>query len=181
MLDIILYVLLALAAAIAVFVAVASRRPDSFAIARTRRIAARPEALWPLIADLRRMNTWNPYALRATGGDASYSEPSGGKGAWHAFADKKSGTGRIEIVDLAEPRKVELRLVMTKPMTVDNRVTFTLEPQATGTDVTWAMHGPQTLFGKCFGMLVDCERMMTRDFDEGLVNLQAIAERKAAA
>jgi uncharacterized protein YndB with AHSA1/START domain len=179
MLEILGFGSLAVLVAIGAVLAIAARRPDTFQIARTARIAASPERLFPLIDDLRRMNTWNPYALRETGGISSYEGPASGKGAAFAFAGSKSGSGRIEIVDSTFPREVVLRLSMVKPFKADNTVTFTLEPHGPATDVTWAFSGRQPLLGKVMGLVIDCDRMMGRDFEEGLANLKAIAERAA--
>ena len=59
---------LALLAAISVILFVASRRPDNSRFARSIRIRATPERLFPLINDLRAMNRWNPYANRDPAG-----------------------------------------------------------------------------------------------------------------
>jgi hypothetical protein len=125
------------------------------------------------------MNTWNPYALRDTGGTSSYEGPASGKGAAFEFAGSKSGSGRIEIVGSTFPSEVVLQLSMVKPFKSDNTVRFTLEPRGPATDVTWAFSGRQRLLGKVMGLVIDCDRMMGRDFEEGLANLKAIAEREA--
>jgi hypothetical protein len=122
------------------------------------------------------MNRWNPFALRETGGTATYSGPAAGKGARFEFAGSKSGTGNIEIVDARAPSQVTMRLHMTKPMNADNTVEFTLVPQATATDVTWAMSGRQPLLAKAMTLFVDCDRMVGKVFEEGLANLKRLAE-----
>ena len=173
---ILLYVLITLVLAVAVILLVASRRPDHFETSRSLRIAAPPEKLFGLIENLREMNRWNPYALRETGGKADYSGPASGKGARFDFAGGKSGAGYIEILDTAAPSRVTMRLMMLKPMKADNKVEFIIRDAIGGSDVTWAMSGAQPLFGKVFGLFVDCDKMVGKDFDEGLANLTAIAE-----
>jgi hypothetical protein len=173
--SVLIILLVAAVAAIAITLIIASRRPDEFSAARSMTIAAPPARLHGLINDLRQMNTWNPYALRDCGGVADYSGPDSGPGATFHFAGK-GGTGTVSIVD-SSPSVVGMRLKMTKPIAGDNRVEFRLKPVGTATEVTWAMHGMQSLPGKIFSLFVDCERMMARDFDEGLTNLKAIAER----
>ena len=176
MLEIIGYIALFLAILVGVIVVAASRRPDNFRFARTARIAASPERLFPLIADLRQMNTWNPYALRDTSGTGSYSGPVSGKGARHDFAGPKSGTGHIEIMEANPNANVAMRLFMTKPMNADNRVDFTLKPEGHLTEVTWAMTGQQPLMAKIMTLFIDCDKMVGKDFDEGLANLKAKVE-----
>ncbi len=170
------YIALGLAFLVGAILLVASRRPDTFHAARTKRIAAPPERLFPLIDDLRQMNTWNPYALRETSGTSHYRGPDRGVGATFEFAGKKSGTGDIAITESVPDSKVVLRLRMFKPFKADNRVEFTLVPVRAETDVTWSMSGRQPLIAKCMAMIIDCDKMIGRDFEEGLANLKAKAE-----
>lgn len=172
--DVLIYLLMAAAGFIAATLFFATRRPDEFYAARSLKIAAPAARLHSLINDLKKMNTWNPYALRDCGGKADYSGPEAGPGAQFHFAGK-SGTGSITVTD-STPSVVGMRLHMTKPFAGDNRVEFTLKPAGDGTEVTWAMKGAASLPGKIFSLFIDCEKMMARDFDEGLANLKAIAE-----
>jgi len=177
MLEILGYIAIGLVAVVAGIFAVAARKPDDFGFARTARIAAPPSQLFGLINDLKQMNTWNPYALRETAGSSSYSGSASGVGAWHDFAGAKSGTGHIEILESTPNARVLLRLFMSKPFQADNRVEFTLVPEGPATAVTWAMSGKQPILAKVMTLFVDCEKMVGKDFDEGLANLKAKAER----
>jgi len=177
MLEIVGFIVLSLLLLIGAILALAARRPDTFRTARTALIGSSPERLFPLINDLRQMNTWNPYALRDAAGTTTYRGPASGKGAGFAFAGAKSGTGSIEIVESSAPRSVVMRLLMVKPFKVDNTVDFTLQPEGSATAVTWAMSGRQSLMAKAMTLFIDCEKMMGRDFEQGLANLKAIAER----
>ena len=167
---------LVLVLAIAAVLACASTRPDGFRVARTARIAASPERLFPMINDLRQMNTWNPFALRDPTGSGTYRGAASGKGAVFEFASRKSGTGSIEITDTAAPAKVVMRLMMAKPFKADNTVEFTLRPEGTATEVTWAMSGRQPLLAKAMTLFIDCDRMVGKDFEAGLALLKTKAE-----
>ena len=177
MLTILGFIAIGLFAGIGVILAIAATRSDTFQTARTARIGAPPERLFPLINDLRQMNTWNPFALRETSGTTQYKGAASGKGAMFEFAGPKSGSGSIEIVDSSAPSNVVMRLVMAKPFKADNRVQFTLHPQGSATDVTWAMSGRQPLLAKVMTLFVNCDKMVGREFEEGLANLKTIAER----
>ena len=179
MLEIIFGVIAALVVIVGVILLMASRKPDSFAYARTRRIAASPEALFAMINDLRQMNRWNPYALREKGGKAEYSGAPSGPGQRFDFAGSKSGTGFVEILESTPASSVVMRLAMVKPFKFDNRVDFTIRPMDSGTDVTWAMSGKQPLLGKAMLLFIDCDKMMGRDFEEGLSNMKKLAEAPA--
>lgn len=172
--------LVALAAALAVvFVLVrAARAPDTFTWARSTVVNARPEHVFPLIADPVTFNTWNPFnedpSIKGT-----YSGPARGPGARYTFESKRAGTGYTEIVEEASPRRLAVRLVMTRPMACDNQVTFLVDPVPEGSRVTWSMSGPNTFFSKVIGQVIDCERMCASQFDKGLASLKRIAESHA--
>lgn len=176
MLDTLLMAALLLVTAIGLVLIIALRRPDHFRTARTLAIRATPERLHGLIGDLHEMNTWNPYALRESGGTSRYSGPQSGPGARFEFDGPKSGTGSVSVLE-SRPEQIVMRLHMTKPLAVDNRVEFTLEPRGAETLVTWAMSGRQPLLMRAVNVVYDCTAMLHRDFDEGLANLKAIAER----
>ena len=130
MFDILLYALIALVAIVVTLFAYASTRPDTFAINRSANIAAPAERIFPLIANLRSMNAWSPFADPDPNIKIAYSGPESGTGAAHTWAgNSKVGEGRIEITDAQAPNKVALRLQMVKPLQADNQVEFTLQPQ----------------------------------------------------
>jgi len=178
MLDIFIYVAIALAVVIAALLVYAATKPDNFRFQRTKEINAPAERIFPLIANLKSMNTWSPFAEADPAIKISYSGPESGKGAAHTWSgNSKVGEGRIEITETAPPARVALRLVMVKPMMADNAVEFTLAPNGRGTNVTWAMSGKQPLLGKLMSLFIDCDRMVGSQFEKGLGSLKAIAEQ----
>ena len=177
MLDFLFYLIVGLIVVVGAILALASTRPDGFAVSRTARIAAPADRLFAMINELKVMNTWNPYALRDKGGTITYRGPASGKGARFDFAGGKSGTGSIEILDATPPSRVTMRLEMVKPFKADNTIVFTLAPQGPATDVSWAMSGQQPLLAKAMTLFIDCDKMVGRDFETGLAALKAIADK----
>jgi hypothetical protein len=70
---------------------------------------------------------------------------------------------------------------MVRPMEAHNTVEFTLAANGGGTDVTWAMHGPQPLLAKVIGVFIDCDAMVGGEFEKGLAKLKALVEKQATA
>jgi uncharacterized protein YndB with AHSA1/START domain len=173
--GIIVVVLIVVAAAV---VAYASTRPDSFRVQRSATIKAPPEKIFSLINDYRNWPQWSPYENRDPEMKRTYSGAAAGKGAKYAWEGNKNvGTGEMEIVDTAPPRKVLIKLDFMKPFEAHNVAEFTLEPQGETTNVTWAMHGPVPLFGKVMHMVMDMDKMIGTDFAAGLANMKAAAEK----
>lgn len=98
-------------------------------------------------------------------------------GASYAFQSSKSGTGSLEIIDTSPLRKVAMKLIMIKPFAAENLVEFTLEPQGDTTYATWAMTGSTPLLGKVVHLFIDMDKMVGTDFETGLADLKALAEK----
>ena len=54
---------------------------------------------------------------------------------------------------------------------------FTLAPKGDSTNVTWAMQGPAPFISKVMQVFIDMDDMVGKDFEAGLVNLKAAAEK----
>jgi len=159
-------------------VAYASLRPDNFRVSRSASIAAPPEAVFALIADLRKFNTWNPYARKDPAMRGVHAGPDSGPGASYAWESDKVGVGKMTITDVAAPGRVSMRLDFERPFKATNGATFSIRPRDGGSDVTWTMEGAMPLVSKVIDVVIGLDRMLGRDFEEGLANLKAIAERK---
>lgn len=158
--------------------AYATTRPDTFRVERRTSVQAAPEQLYPLINDMQQFNTWNPFNRKDPAIQGSYSGPAAGPGATYAFAGNKDvGKGSLRIVQSQPPRQVTMELHMIEPFEGRNTVEFSLVPRGAGTEVTWAMHGPAPFLNKLIGVFLDMDRMIGRDFEDGLAALKARAEK----
>jgi len=178
MIEIPFYVAIAVALLVAALLVYAASKPDTFRVQRTTGIDAPAERIFPLIANLKTMNTWNPFVDPDPAIKIAYSGPDSGRGAAHTWSgNSKVGEGRIEITDAAPSSRVAMRLDMHKPMKAHNAVEFTLQPNGNTTMVTWAMSGRQPFLAKLMTVFIDCDKMVGSQFEKGLGKLKAIAER----
>lgn len=165
-------------AVVALLLAYAATRPDTFRVERSITMAVPAEKLFPLINDLRAFNTWNPYARKDPAMKSGYSGPAAGPGAVLDFqGNREVGKGRISIIGATEPSRVTMQLDMWEPFEGHNEVNFSLEPDVAGTRVTWSMHGPSAFITKLMGIFFNMDRMIGQDFEAGLANLQQLAEK----
>jgi carbon monoxide dehydrogenase subunit G len=154
------------------------KRPDRFRIARTQGINAPPEKIFPYINDLRALNTWLPFLKPDPDIRLTYSGPSSGRGALNEFdGNRQVGAGRVEITESIPHSKVVMRLQMSRPMACDNTVEFTLRPNGDNTDITWAMEGKSSFMSKLVGILINTDKMVGAQFEKGLADLKALAEK----
>ncbi len=144
MIDVLISVAVALVVVAAALLAYAATKPGTFRVQRSTGINAPAERIFPLIANLKSMNRWNPFVEPDPAIKIAYSGPESGKGATHSWSgNSKVGEGRIEVTDAAPCSRVAMRLDMLKPMKARNAVEFTLAPNGKTTTVTWAMSGRQ--------------------------------------
>lgn len=178
MIETILLIAAVIAGLALAIVAYAATKPDIFTVKRSQRIAAPAGVIYPMIANLKSMNTWNPFVQPDPAIQISYAGPESGAGARHTWKGNRNvGEGQIEIVDAQPSSRVAMKLDMLKPMEAHNDVEFTLEPDEHGTLVTWSMTGRQPLIGKLMTIFIDCDKMVGAQFEKGLLGLKAFAEK----
>lgn len=159
----------------------AAARPDTFRVERSTDIKAPPEKILVLIEDFHRWGQWSPYEKLDPSMKRDYSGAATGKGAIYSWAsDGKAGAGRMEITDIS-PSRILIQLDFSKPFESHNLAEFTLTPRGDATNpdtkVTWAMYGPNLFIGKVMSLFFDTDKMVGGDFETGLANLKAEAEK----
>ena len=106
---------------------------------------------------------------------------SGAGAVYEWQGNNKVGAGRMEIVDSFDPSKVLIKLDFLKPFKAHNMVDFTLEPEGKSTDVHWEMNGASPFMAKLMGIFMSMDKMVGRDFEQGLASMKAVAEGSAPA
>jgi hypothetical protein len=150
-------------------------QPDWFVVTRSAIIDAPPHKVFAQINDLRNWESWSPWAKLDPQAQTRYTGPSEGPGAAFEWSgNKKVGAGRLTIVNCQADQGVDMKLEMQKPFAASNDVSFTLTPEGDSTKVTWSMSGRNTLLSKAINLIVNRDRMVGGQFEQGLANLNAI-------
>ncbi|MPZ32786.1 MAG: polyketide cyclase [Rhodospirillales bacterium] len=164
--------------AIAGILLYAATKPDSFRVQRVVLIDAPPDKVYPLINDIKAWAVWSPYEKKDPAMKRSFGAVTAGKGATYAWeGDKNVGQGSIEMIE-SGPRKIVIKLDFLKPFEAHNMGEFLLEPKGDSTSVTWAVYGPSPYMSKVIGTFMNIDDMIGRDFEKGLADLKAAAEKK---
>ena len=175
MLKIIVIVLVVLVAGILIY---AATKPDTFTVQRSASIKAPPEKIFPLINDYRNWASWSPYETKDPAMKRTFGATTVGKGATYAWdGNKEVGQGSMEIQESVPPSRIAIKLDFLKPFEAHNMVDFTLEPQGEATRVSWSMRGPAPFISKVMHVFINMDNMVGRDFEAGLANLKAVAEK----
>jgi uncharacterized protein YndB with AHSA1/START domain len=175
MLKIIALVIVVAIAGVLIF---AATKPDIFRVERAASIKAPPEKVFALINDFKNWTSWSPWEKKDPLMKRTYVNATAGKGAMYAWdGNKDVGQGSMEITESVPSSKIALKLDFVKPFEGHNTVEFTLEPKGDTTNVTWAMQGPTPFFGKIMHVFINMDSMVGKDFEAGLANLKAAAEK----
>lgn len=173
-----------LIAAFVLFIAlivVANLRPSSFLITRSTEITAPAAVIFIHVNELRRWDGWSPWARLDPGMKQTFDGPASGLGASYAWdGNKKVGAGRMTITESHAPDLLRLRLEFLRPFTTTNTTEFTFRPSGNQTRVTWSMSGRSNFMSKLFGLFVNLDKLVGRDFEKGLTQLKSVAEASAA-
>jgi hypothetical protein len=175
MLKTIAVIVVVLLAAVLIF---AATKPDTFRVQRATTIKAPPDKIFPYLNDFRSSGTWSPYEKKDPNMKRTYKGAESGKGAIYEFAgDGNVGTGRLEITDCSAPSNITMKLDFVKPFETHNIVEFTMGPKGDTTEITWSMNGLTPYIAKIMHVFFNMDRMVGADFETGLANLKAIAEK----
>lgn len=175
MLKTIVIIVVILVAAILIY---AATKPDTFRIQRSANVAAPPDKVFPLINDFYNWQAWSPWEKKDPAMKKTHSGAPQGKGAMLEWdGNKDVGTGRMEALESIPSSKILIKLDFLKPFEAHNQAEFTLVPSAGTTQVTWAMYGPQPYMMKVMGLFCSMDKMVGKDFEDGLANLKALAEK----
>jgi hypothetical protein len=153
-------------------------QPDTFRVSRATTINAPADKIFGIVTDLRRGVEWSPYEKKDPNMKKSFNGPATGPGSQMAWdGNKDIGAGTLTIANATAPSKVVLNLDMTRPMEGHNIIEYDLTPESGGTRMTWSMHGPMNPIGKVMCLFLNMDKMVGKDFEDGLRNLKALAER----
>ena len=171
-------ILLVVVVLIGALLAYAATRPDTFRVERAAVIKAPPAKVFALIDDFHQWAGWSPWEKLDPSMKRSHSGAASGKGAVYAWEGNGDvGAGRMEILETTAPSRVLIRLDFIKPFEARNTAEYTLRPEGEATRVTWAMYGPAPFVSKLMQVFVSMDKMIGTDFEQGLANLKALAER----
>ena len=178
-----LVALLVIVLAVAGLLAYAGTRPPTFRIERSTRIAAPMLQVAEQIDDFRAWQTWSPWENIDPSLQRTFSGADAGVGAVYEWDSQgKAGAGRMEITEMragAERSLISIKLDFLKPFKASNTAEFTMTPTDAGTDLTWAMFGPNRFISKLMGVFMDFDKMVGKDFEAGLAALKRNAEEAA--
>ena len=175
--KILLGILGAIALAIVIVLGLAATKPDTFRLERKTTIAAAPDAIDPYLSDFHNWAKWSPWEKLDPNMSRNFGGSASGPGATYGWTgNNEVGEGKMTISEQKPNEQLKIKLEFIKPFEATNTAIFDLHGTSGGTEVTWAMEGPNTFMSKLFSVFADMDAMIGKDFEAGLQNLKRVSE-----
>lgn len=170
------WVLIVVLSLIAVLVIGGYLLSPKFTVARSVVVNAPAEKIYPLVAAPRAWKQWSVWNRRDPAMQIDYSGPESGVGATWTWRSKTEGNGSMTVVAAQPPQRVGFDLHFVDFGTTSSGE-LVFAPEGTGTRVTWTMNGDMGKNPVMRWMALAGDAMVGKDFEAGLSNLKALAER----
>jgi hypothetical protein len=164
-------------AVIAIVLIVVAAQSSEFRVKRSAALAASAPALFAQVNDFRNWAKCSPFERLDPNMTKSYEGTTQGAGAIYRWSgNKKAGEGAVTITESRPYDLIRMELEFRKPFRASNTVEFTFVPERERTVVTWDMIGRKNFVSKVMCMFVNMDKMVGRDFEDGLTKLGAMAQ-----
>jgi uncharacterized protein YndB with AHSA1/START domain len=147
-----------------------------FTVQRSIEVNAPADKVYALVADPREWKRWSAWNQRDPAMQIEYSGPPSGAGAVWSWKSASQGDGRMTFT-AAEPNQRLAYDLFFPDFNTTSTGELTLSPAGSGTKVTWVMNGDmgRNPVYRWIGLFAD--KMVGKDFGEGLANLKTLAEK----
>ncbi|HEV7915113.1 MAG TPA: SRPBCC family protein [Albitalea sp.] len=151
--------------------------PSKFTVARSAVIDAPPDKVYALVASPRQWTQWSVWNRRDPAMKVDYAGPDSGTGAKWNWQSKSQGDGSMTFTAAEPPRRVAYELYFPDFGTT-SAGDLALSPEGSnGTRITWTMNGDMGKNPLFHWMALFADDMVGKDFEGGLANLKAVAEK----
>jgi hypothetical protein len=167
-----------LGGAVIVILALASAKPDAMHVEKGVTTSAPPATVLAILNDLHRFPEWSPWQKLDPNMKTTYGGPATGVGSSYAWeGNDKAGKGQMTITQ-SGPEGITMALEFKEPFPSTADIKLGVAPEGAGSKVTWGFDSPNSFGTKIFTVFANMEEMLGKDFDEGLSNLKALAEKE---
>ena len=173
-------ILIGVAVLVAALLGLIALQPSSFKVSRSAVINAAPDAVFTQVNDFHNWEAWSPWAKLDPGVKNTFEGTPSGTGAIFKWAgNSKVGEGRMTLTESLPAQSIRIQLEFIKPFASTCDTTFAFAPGPDGVAVTWTMSGQNDFLSKAFCLFMgDMDKMIGPDFERGLAQMKAVAEKK---
>ena len=175
--KILLGIVVMLVVLIAVCLVLVLMQPAHYQVERSTTINAPAPAVFTLVNDFHKWDSWSPWAKLDPGMKTTYEGPAAGTGASYSWTgNSQVGEGKMTIIESRPSDLIKIKLEFIKPFAATNATDFTFTPSGNSTNVKWTMSGDNNFIGKAFSLFMNMDKMIGADFEKGLAQMKMVAE-----
>jgi effector-binding domain-containing protein len=152
--------------------------PSTVHVERSMEMKCAPEAVFPLVNNLKNWDQWSPWHHKDSLMKKTYGDIFEGQGAYYSWQSEHSqvGNGKLEFVEVVPNQIIKSKMYF---MEGEDAALgdFKFEKTESGCKVVWSMDADMSkpfAIGKYFGLMMDA--MVGKDFEQGLNELKRIGE-----
>ncbi|MGB5821521.1 MAG: SRPBCC family protein [Saonia sp.] len=172
-----LYILVGIIALILILAVIAPKTYDVF---RTIEIAKPKPEVFQYLRFLKKQDEWSPWARKDPDMEKKFTGTDGEVGAVSYWKGNKDvGEGEQEITKVIDNERVEGELRFLKPWKSTSSCYMDVDDTSDGnTRVTWGFSGKNKFPMSIMMLFMNMDKMVGKDFEEGLDRLKSILESK---
>jgi hypothetical protein len=172
--------LIALGVIVIALIVIVAMRPAGFRVTRSATITGPPAAVFTQVNDLHRWQAWSPWAKLDPNAKNTYEGPPAGIGSVFTWSgNSKIGEGRMTITESRPNELVRFQLEFIRPFKATNVAEFAFKPVGNQTAITWTMSGRNNFISKAMGLVINFDKMIGGQFENGLAALNSVVAADA--
>ena len=174
---IILYIFLALLGMLLLLSLIA---PKNYDVSRSVLINRPKSEVFEVLKSLKYQDTWSPWAKKDPNMKKEFRGVDGEVGSvsyW--LGNKDVGEGEQEITKIEPMERIEGELRFLKPFKSTSNCYFLTTEEAGKTKVVWGFKGENKFPMNIMMLFMSMDKMVGKDFEEGLTTLKANLENKS--
>ena len=169
-----------LGALVFVFVILLIIAPKTYDVSRTIEVARPLPEVFDYLKLLKNQDEWSPWSKKDPNMKKEFTGTDGTVGAISSWkGNKEVGEGEQEITGIEENQIIESRLRFFKPWKSESDAYMSVEASGENTTrVIWGFSGNNKFPMSIIMIFMNMDKMVGKDFEEGLGNLKSILEKK---
>lgn len=174
--ELALYIILAI---VAIIILLALIAPKTYDVSRSIEITRPKNEVFDYLRSLKKMDEWSPWAKKDPNMEKKLTGTDGEVGCvsyWNG--NKEVGEGEQEIKKIIDGERIESELRFLKPWKSTSDCYTAVEDSGSGnTKVTWGFSGKNKFPMSIMMLFMSMDKMIGKDFEEGLATLKTVLER----
>ena len=152
--------------------------PKPYSLQVSEDINAPIDTVFDVLNDLNQLEAWSPFSAMDPSLVSTISTPASGVGSVYSWKGKRIGSGSMTMTVCTKPYKIAFDMDFNGK---DKALSEYLITETDGvTTVTWFLGGERGFGGQLMNALFKFDKMMAKNFQDGLTTLKNLIESRSA-